>query len=313
MRAASSCSEQAVDRLLITIQWGKDVTGLRSGTDNGQSSAIAGREFAFDDSDFAAIRTLVKSLTGINLVESKRELVYGRISRRLRALGMYSFRQYLDYLRSDGEQELVEFCNAITTNLTSFFRESHHFDHLRTHLADLHQSGQRRRLRIWSAACSTGEEPYSIAMTVCEAIPDWSRWDIRILATDLDSNVLAHAKRGVYTADRVKSMSAERIRRFFDPASTSNGEGFQVSSDLQRLIVFKQLNLIEPLPMKGPLDAVFCRNVIIYFDKETQRDLFARIAPLQPSGSLLYLGHSESLFKVSTEYSLLGKTIYERH
>ncbi len=278
----------------------------------GQSSTPAGREFAFDDADFAAIRALVKSLTGINLVESKRELVYGRISRRLRVLGMYSFRDYLEFLRTDGEQELVEFCNAITTNLTAFFRESHHFDYLRDYLKTLQQCGQRRRLRIWSAGCSTGEEPYSIAMTVCEAIPDWSRWDIRILATDLDSNVLAHARRGLYSADRVKALSSERVRKFFQPASNGAGQGFQVAEALQRMIAFKELNLIEPLPMKGPLDAIFCRNVIIYFDKDTQRDLFRRIAPLQPAGGLLFLGHSESLFKVSTDYSLLGKTIYER-
>ncbi len=271
------------------------------------------REFHFDEADFVALRDLVKEMTGINLNEAKREMVYGRISRRLRTLGLSSFYEYRELLEADGD-ELVEFCNAMTTNLTAFFRESHHFDYLRDQLLIPRRNDPRasRRLRLWCAACSSGEEPYSMAMTVCEAIPDWKRWDIRILATDIDSNILATAQRGVYAGDRIKGLSAGRLAQFFTESAGAGTTQFRFNEDVAKMITFKQLNLMKPLPMSGPLDAIFCRNVIIYFDKETQRQLFARIAPLQRPNDLLFLGHSESLFKVSDSYTLLGKTIYRR-
>jgi chemotaxis protein methyltransferase CheR len=270
------------------------------------------REFEFGNEDFEALRTLVKQVTGIALSEQKRELVYGRLARRLRALNLKTFREYRNLLASDSD-ELVQFCNAITTNLTAFFREPHHFDHLRDEvLKPLAAQGGRRRFRIWSAACSTGEEPYTLAMTVLEALPEAERWDLRILATDLDSDVLGKASRGVYLADRLRTLSAERRRRFFTPVQGAREASFQVTPDLQRLITFKQLNLMHPLPMKGPLDLIVCRNVLIYFDKDTQRDLVSRMSRLQRPGDLLYLGHSESLFKVSNDYSLIGRTIYRR-
>jgi chemotaxis protein methyltransferase CheR len=280
------------------------------------------REFAFSDEDFNALRTLVKEHTGIHLSDQKRELVYGRISRRLRALNLESFREYRELLsESAGGKELVEFCNAITTNLTSFFRESHHFEYVRDHiLAPLLADGRgTRRLRIWCAGCSSGEEPYSLAMTIREFLSehqndkaDAARWDIKILATDLDSEVLARGQKGLYGADRVRDMSSARRQRFFRETTHLGQPAFQVTAELQSLITFKQLNLMNPFPMKGPLDAIFCRNVVIYFDKDTQRDLFGRMARLQQPGSVLFLGHSESLFKVSTDYSLIGKTIYRR-
>jgi len=211
-------------------------------------------------------------------------------------------------------QELAELCNAITTNLTSFFREPHHFQYLRDHiLAPLAATGRNgRRIRIWSAGCSTGEEPYSIAMTVLEALPDPGRWDVRILATDLDSEVLERARRGIYPAERMSSLSPERLQRFFIERQDASGVSRQIAPEVAALVTFKQLNLIHALPMRGPLDAVFCRNVVIYFDKETQRELFARIARLQRPGDLLFLGHSESLFKVCDSYALIGKTIHRR-
>ncbi|MGH8299603.1 MAG: CheR family methyltransferase [Steroidobacteraceae bacterium] len=271
------------------------------------------REFAFGEEDFQALRTLVKSLTGIHLSEQKRELVYGRLTRRLRALQLRTFAEYRERLKGD-VQELVELCNAITTNLTSFFREPHHFQHLREHvLAPLVAAARRpRRLRIWSAGCSTGEEPYSIAMTVLETLPDPGNWDVRILATDLDSEVLARARRGVYPAERTGNLSPERLQRFFIERQEAGGVCRQISPAVAALVTFKQLNLIRALPMKGPLDVIFCRNVVIYFDKETQRELFVRIARLQRPGDLLFLGHSESLFKVSDSYALIGKTIHRR-
>jgi len=272
------------------------------------------REFDFSNEDFEALRRLVKQITGINLSDQKRELVYGRLARRLRVLQLQTFAQYRELLAEDGGREIVQFCNAITTNLTSFFREPHHFDYLREQvLVPLsNNSAATRRLRIWSAGCSTGEEAYSIAMTILEALPDLHRWDVRILATDLDSDVLERGRRGVYTQDRLKNLSVQRRTRFFREQSSRDGPCYVVTPELKSLITFKQLNLMHPLPMRGPLDAIFCRNVVIYFDKDTQRELFARVAQLQQPGNLLFLGHSESLFKVSEEYSLIGKTVYRR-
>jgi chemotaxis protein methyltransferase CheR len=272
------------------------------------------REFEFNDADFQALRTLVKQMTGINLAESKRELVYGRVSRRLRALNLTSFGAYRQLLQSGDGSELVAFCNALTTNLTAFFRESHHFDYLRDEvLTPLREAGRRRdRIRIWSSACSSGEEPYSIAMTIAETIPDWAQWDIKILATDLDSDILARAQRGRYAADRLRGMDPGRIGKFFKEIKEGGETSYQITPDFEKLITFKQINLMHDLPMTGPLNVIFCRNVIIYFDKETQRELFTRIARLQRASHLLFLGHSETLFKVSDEYSLIGKTIYRR-
>lgn len=272
------------------------------------------REFQFTDADFQALRTLVKEMTGINLTESKRELVYGRVSRRLRALSLSSFAAYRRLLESGDGAELVAFCNALTTNLTSFFRETHHFDYLRAAFLAPRLAAARRseRIRIWSSACSSGEEPYSIAMTVAETIPDWQKWDIKILATDLDSDILARAQRGTYNAERVKGLDQKRLGRFFTESLDGTERSYQVAPELAQLITFKQINLMHDLPMSGPLDAIFCRNVVIYFDKETQRGLFARMAKLQRPDDLLFLGHSETLFKVSEDYTLIGKTIYRR-
>jgi chemotaxis protein methyltransferase CheR len=271
------------------------------------------REFAFGEEDFQALRTLVKQITGINLTEAKRELVYARVARRLRALNLKSFREYRRRLKADGGAELVQLCNAITTNLTAFFREPHHFEYLRTEVLGplVAKPPQHRRLRIWSAGCSTGEEPYSIAMTVLEAVPDIHRWDIRILATDLDSNVLARARDGVYSAERLRHIGGAPRDRFFVPLD-EEGHRFEAGPELKRLVTVKSLNLMHAFPMRGPLDVIFCRNTVIYFDKDTQRDLFARFARLQQPGQILFLGHSETLFRTSDAYSLVGRTIYRR-
>jgi chemotaxis protein methyltransferase CheR len=274
------------------------------------------REFDFTQADFESLRTLVKEHSGITLGDAKRELVYGRVSRRLRVLGLSAFADYRRMLAGpEGKAEMIEFINAVTTNLTSFFRESHHFDFLRDEylkqkVADAKGS---RRLRIWCSAASTGEEPYSIAISVAEAIPEWERWDIRILATDLDTNVLQTCVEGVYGEDRVRGMQKSRLDRFFDAVGDRDDRKYKVKAELARMISFRQLNLMHPLPMKGPIDVVFCRNVIIYFDKDTQRALFSRIAPLQRPGDVLILGHSESLLKVSDAWTLMGKTIYRKN
>ncbi len=278
------------------------------------SAQKSDREYEFSDDDFRALRDLVKKMTGISLAETKRELVYGRVSRRLRALGLKTFAEYRRLLESQNASELIEFCNALTTNLTSFFRESHHFDYLRdeflgARILDPHGS---RRIRIWSSACSSGEEPYSIAMMICETIKDLKKWDVKILATDLDTNILEIGRRGLYHQDRVKGLNPQRLARFFRETKDGNTTSFEVLPELKNLITFKQINLTHELPMSGPLDVIFCRNVVIYFDKDTQRELFARIAKLQRYDDLLFLGHSENLFNVSADYTLIGKTIYRR-
>jgi chemotaxis protein methyltransferase CheR len=271
------------------------------------------REFEFSEDDFMSLRDLVKNMTGITLATSKSEMVYGRLSRRLRALNLKSFRDYRTLLsRAEGQQELAEFVNALTTNLTSFFRESHHFEYLREHLLKP-LAAKPRRLRMWSAGCSTGEEPYSIAITVAEALGAGGHGDLRILATDLDSEVLERGKAGHYREDRLRGMAPGRRDRFFSQFEAADGPQYAVSPDLAAMITFRQLNLMHELPMKGPLDAIFCRNVVIYFDKDTQRQLFARFAKVQRPGDLLFLGHSESLHNVSDAYSLIGKTVYRRN
>jgi chemotaxis protein methyltransferase CheR len=272
------------------------------------------RKLSFGEDDFAALRALVKQHTGIHLSEQKRELVYGRLSRRLRALGLESFRAYREVLERNEGDELVQFCNAITTNLTSFFREAHHFEYLRDELLRPLAANPRgaRRLRFWSAGCSSGEEPYSLAMTIQESLPNASRWDVKILATDLDTEVLGKGQRGVYDEERVRGLSAQRRERFFSPEADIPPR-YAVNAALKDMITFRELNLMHALPMKGPLNAIFCRNVVIYFDKDTQRQLFARFAQLQRPGDILFLGHSESLFRVSDSYALVGKTIYRRN
>jgi chemotaxis protein methyltransferase CheR len=279
------------------------------------SAGKTDREYEFSDTDFRALRDLVKQITGINLAETKRELVYGRVSRRLRALGLSSFGEYRRLLEVENAPELVEFCNALTTNLTSFFRETHHFDYLRDQvlLPLTNDPNGPRRLRIWSSACSTGEEPYSIAMTILETLRDGQRWDIKILATDLDSNVLATAQQGIYAHDRVKGLDPQRVARFFRERSDGGTKTYEAAKELKDLITFRQVNLMQALPMSGPLDIIFCRNVVIYFDKDTQRGLFARMSRLQRPDDLLFLGHSENLFNVSSDYTLIGKTIYRRN
>ncbi|MBS0395984.1 MAG: protein-glutamate O-methyltransferase CheR [Proteobacteria bacterium] len=274
-------------------------------------SAATEREFLLSNAEFDEIRRLVREHTGIALSDSKRELVYSRLVRRLRRLSLRSFAEYIALLGQADEVELEEFTNAITTNLTSFFREGHHFEFLAdTVLPALEKrNAGTRRLRIWSAGCSTGEEPYSIAVTLQEAMARFRGWDVRILATDLDSNVVAQAQAGEYKAERFEKVTSARRDRWFD--ATHSGT-FVANAALKSLITFRQLNLMHPWPFRGPFDVVFCRNVVIYFDKETQRGLFDRIAEMQRDADHLFIGHSESLFKVCDRYQLIGKTIYRK-
>ena len=259
--------------------------------------------------EFRAITVMVKQASGIVLTDAKRELVYSRLRRRLRALNLDSFGAYLALVKDPGSgEERVRMINAITTNLTSFFREQHHFDFLADEVLPALPRA-RRRLRIWSAGCSSGEEPYSIAMTLHRAMPDLESWDARVLATDIDTDMVAAGAKGHYAMERAAAIPAElrraHVRRI-------DAETIEMGQELKDLISFRQLNLPGPWPMKGPFDIIFCRNVIIYFDKETQRALFDRYADmLTPSGHL-FVGHSESLHKVTDRFRHLGRTIHRR-
>ncbi len=269
------------------------------------------REFSFDDRQFERLRALVASFTGICLSDAKRDMTYGRIARRLRALGMTDFDQYCDLIERGDDTELEHFVNAITTNLTSFFRERHHFEYLAESVLPevLERNRAERRLRIWSAGCSTGEEPYSIAMTVLDSCPRMSGWDARILATDLDSDVLERASNGIYASDRVTGIDRARQSRWFQRGADQR---VRVVPEVRDLIRFRRLNLMEPWPMRGPFDVIFCRNVVIYFDKETQRRLFDRYAEILAPDGVLFVGHSESLFRVTDRFELIGKSTYRR-
>jgi chemotaxis protein methyltransferase CheR len=271
-------------------------------------------EYEFTDGHFDYVRNIVTEQTGIRLPDGKRQMVYGRLVRRLRELRLADFDAYVDYLENHRDAELVNLINAITTNLTSFFRENHHFQMIRDRLLPeiIARNGNRRRLRIWSAGCSTGEEPYSIAMTLLDSLPSPSTWDLRILATDIDTGVLESAKKGVYAFDRVKSLPDSVRRRWFLRGRGDNAERVKVRPDLQELIRFKQLNLMGAWPMRGPFDIIFCRNVVIYFDKPTQKRLFERYADVLCEGGYLILGHSESMHNSGDRFQLLGNTVYRK-
>ena len=272
------------------------------------------REFRFTDRDFTRIRALVSQHTGIALSEAKREMVYSRLVRRLRALRLESFEHYYTLLEAGDAGELVQFVNAVTTNLTAFFREAHHFDALAATLLPelMRNQARNRRLRLWSAGCSTGEEPYSIAMVVQETLPAAENWDVKILATDIDSNVLSTASRGIYSEERLSGISRPRLQRWFRKGTGANAGLVRVVPELQALISFRQLNLMHAWPMRQPFDVIFCRNVVIYFDKATQRRLFDRFANGLDRAGYLVVGHSESLFNITERFALLGKTIYRK-
>lgn len=269
-------------------------------------------EYKLGNKEFDFLRTLVFDYSGISLGDEKRQLIYGRLSKRLRALSLNNFSEYCCLLEKGDKEELRYFTNAMTTNLTSFFRENHHFDYLEKTIlpALMRLKADTRKIRIWSAGCSTGEEPYSIAMTVNKVIPD--NWDVRILATDIDSNVIQTAKNGIYNIDKITGIDRALLKKWFLKGSGTNAGNAQVNSALKSMVVFKQLNLMQDWPIRGMLDIIFCRNVVIYFDKPTQVKLFDRYAnALNPEG-YLFVGHSETLFKVTERFDLVGNTIYTK-
>jgi chemotaxis protein methyltransferase CheR len=269
------------------------------------------KEFDFTRRDFERVRTLIHGRAGISLADSKQEMVYSRLARRLRATGIQSFGRYLDDLEAGRmDKEWEAFTNALTTNLTSFFREAHHFPLLLEHLVAIRKK-DTRPLTIWCSAASTGEEPYSIAMTACEAFNTLTP-PVQIVATDIDTNVLATAANGVYPMERLDKMAPERLRRFFLKGKGAHEGMARVRPELRNLVTFRQLNLLaEGWPVEGQFDAIFCRNVMIYFDKPTQRKILDRFVPLMKPHALLFAGHSENFLYVSDSLRLRGKTVYE--
>ena len=279
------------------------------------SEAQRPAEYSLSKAQFKFICSTVYKTTGIVLDERKREMVYRRLMRRTRQLNLPSFEAYCQLLKNDASTELPSFINAITTNLTSFFRESHHFDYLAENFLPAHfeKYCHTRRLRIWSAACSTGEEPYSLAITLLDAYPDlMATWDVKILATDLDTEVLAKGEAGVYNYDRVDGLPKPMVRKWFSKGKGANSDKVRVSPKLANMITFKPLNLLNRWPVRGPFDVIICRNVLIYFDRPTQEKLIQRYHELLRPGGLLILGHSESLSKTQTQFKLMGRTIFEK-
>jgi chemotaxis protein methyltransferase CheR len=264
------------------------------------------KEFLFNHRDFERVRDLIYRRAGISLSDSKQEMVYSRLARRLRATGIVSFATYLDMLERESESaEWEAFTNALTTNLTSFFREEHHFPILAEHVKK--KSGP---IRIWCSASSTGEEPYSIAISVCEALRT-TKPNLQIVATDIDTNVLSVAARGVYNLERVEKMAPDLVRKYFLKGRGKNEGTVLVRQELRDLISFESLNLLDDRwHLSGEFDAIFCRNVMIYFDKPTQSSILKKFVPLMKSDGLLFAGHSENFLYVSDDFKLRGKTVY---
>ena len=271
--------------------------------------APASRDFEFNDRDFRRVCELIHQRAGIALAPAKRDMVYGRLSRRLRALGLHSFQDYLDQLERDGGDEWQAFTNALTTNLTSFFREPHHFEKLREELL---ARAHRAPLQIWSCAASTGEEPYSLAITACEAFGSLTP-PVHILATDVDTQVLATGAQGIYPLERIAGLDPALKRRYFQRGTGPNEGKCRVVPALRKLIEFRQLNLLAPrYDVGGPYDALFCRNVMIYFDKPTQRAILSRLVQHMGDDGLLYTGHSENYLHAADLIQPCGRTLYRR-
>ncbi|HWW04618.1 CheR family methyltransferase [Collimonas sp.] len=269
--------------------------------------AASARDFLLTDSDFSRVRALIHQRAGIALGEQKREMVYSRLSRRLRELGMSDFTSYLNLLETEKDSaEWQAFTNALTTNLTAFFREAHHFPLLAEHVKNC-----TAPVNVWCSAASTGEEPYSIAMTLIETLGSRAA-TASVLATDIDTQVLEKAASGVYTMEQVSKLPVERLKRFFLKGSGARAGQVRIRPEVQAMVKFAQLNLLDTQwGLKEQFDAIFCRNVMIYFDKPTQNKILQRFAPLMKPHGWLFAGHSENFSYASQPFRLRGQTVYE--
>lgn len=266
------------------------------------------REYIFTQADFDRIRKLIYKHAGISLSTGKQNMVYSRLARRLRTNGFNNFHEYLNFLERGNPEEWEAFTNALTTNLTAFFREQHHFPILEKHVE---QRKNQNKIQLWCSASSTGEEPYSMAMTMVQAFKTFTP-PVHILATDLDTNVLAKAQMGIYPLDKLERISKEKLKQFFLKGKGHHAGSARVRPELRNLITFRQLNLLdENWPIRGPFDAIFCRNVMIYFDKQTQYKILKKFVPLLAPDGLLFAGHSESFQHAVDLFKLREKTVYE--
>lgn len=269
---------------------------------------MQGREFLWTSADFDHVQKLIYQRAGISLHDGKHAMVYSRLSRRLRETGHNSFREYLRWLEATDGPEWQEFVNALTTNLTSFFREGHHFQVLAEYLRSIQSAGA---CRMWCSAASTGEEPYSIVMTATEALG--SNGNFSLIASDIDSKVLHTASQGIYKSDSLKGLDQARLQRFFMRGKAGNAGMAKVKQELRSKIDFLIVNLIRnDWPFRDPFDVVFCRNVMIYFDAITQRQVLERIHKVMKPGALLFVGHAENFSDSRDLFALKGKTVYER-
>lgn len=280
---------------------------------NSEASPIPDGEFAFTWSDFRKIAAVVHAEAGIVLADSKVNLVYSRLAKRLRLIGLRSFRDYCALIEaSDGTDERQAMIAAMTTNVTRFFREPHHFEFLTSHIMPAIGAAAKsgKRVRIWSAGCSSGEEPYSIAITLLEAMPDAAERDVLVLATDIDPTVLDRGERGEYTASQVETIPANLRGKWFETRKSGGEVIYCVSERVRDLVRFKELNLLGRWPMKGPFDVIFCRNVMIYFDEPTQNEIWSRFAGLLPPSGHLFIGHSERVSTNRQPFDLVAQTTY---
>jgi chemotaxis protein methyltransferase CheR len=251
-------------------------------------------EFKMSGGDFRQISAIMHAETGVLLDDSKTNLVYSRLAKRLRLLGLKNFSEYCALIDSEDGEERDAMIAALTTNVTRFFRETHHFEHLKTSLLPMliERAKQGEKIRLWSAACSSGQEPYSMALTVLSQLPEAAKYDIKILATDIDPNMIAFGEAAIYDASLMADIPTELSRRWFAPAKEQPGF-FAAGEELRRMVSFRKLNLIGDWPMQGKFDAIFCRNVVIYFDDPTKAKIWDRMVRLMSPDAALYIGHSE--------------------
>jgi len=278
-----------------------------------ENEHVTKREFPFTFRDFKVIAGILNDHAGISLRPEKEAMVYGRLAGRIRRLGLPSVRAYIKLIDRKDSDEFTNFVNALTTNVTSFFREDHHFRYIsNTFLPEVYAASPYPQLRIWSAGCSVGMEPYSIAIALHETMEKMGPMDAKILATDINSSVLDMAREGVYDPSIFEEVSKTRQMSWFEPVENATDDLVRVKSALREMVSFRCLNLMAQWPMKGPFDMIFCRNVVIYFDRQVQLDLFRRFAKILRPGGLLILGYSESLGCVANQFDYCGKTIYRR-
>jgi len=271
---------------------------------------MLGHNLVLSDDEFKRIRQVVYDLSRIDLHSGKKVLVQTRLSKRIRSLGLSSFGEYLKCVENDmSGKELCAMVDCLTTNLTRFFREKAHFDYLKESLVCLKPENQDR-LRIWSAGCSSGEEPYSIAMILRELWSEIDKMDVRILATDISSNMIRSARHGTYSLDRLKHVPFELRQKYFKKVHTGRGEKYQIKSEASKLITFRRHNLAGPWPMKGPFQVILCRNVMIYFDREAQKQLVSRFYNILAPEGLLIVGHSEGLAGLGHSFKHVRPSIY---